>query len=335
MVNAGEATLESVLAILEIEGCIEVAGDVIKDGHLVGCPKQADRPCRWCELAVVTPAVSEIVARWSDACRLTEEGNADLAWMVAAWSISRATVDWNSTTLRPEADLLVAQLATALRRSQTRLYGRILEEATQGGELVTVVTRVAAIRATAALAFDHERWGHYVSPELMNAVRKGSSGLSFPAFFEMTRFCSSKCVCAPGLRLDSDGRLAERLVTSASTADLDQRSNTCEPGSFEELTFEALRSEVINLVDACAEEIVNSTQRVIIVPSVSSSSYSEKTLLVRWANTSIDWTRTFLDLTDAPCWRVSEADGTWQVPWFVAADLEISRREGAISLLAS
>ena len=88
-------------------------------------------------------------------------------------------------------------------------------------------------------------------------------------------------------------------------------------------------------MDACAEEIVNSTQRVTIVPPVSSSSYSQKTLLVRWANTSIDWTRTFLDLTDAPCWRVSEADGTWQVPWFVAADLEISRREGAISLLAS
>ena len=40
MVNAGEATLESVLAILEIEDCIEVAGDVIKDGHLVGVPSR-------------------------------------------------------------------------------------------------------------------------------------------------------------------------------------------------------------------------------------------------------------------------------------------------------
>jgi hypothetical protein len=269
---------------------------------------------------VVTDDVAKLIAVLEDADVILSTPPSGLLWAIAAWSIVEAPTAINDAGVRPEALEVVLSLCDEVRRKQNLVELALQNESKVNGCIQLCAMRVAALTAVAPVVGSPERWMKNLDEPARNIVMELRKRV---AVNRLQQLCAYECEKLLAIAMPT-------LRTAPELSTLNERChkmhnrvfNDLPKGSFEELTLGAMLTDVTRDIHAVAEEIAATSGTISITFPQKSVEYPQILRRNLWAKCDIDWVRTFIDISGAPCWQFSErVNEILTVPWYVMAAL--------------
>src|SRR5665213_2191445 len=324
-------SLGDLIGRIDEPGIVAEAHRVIEGGHLLCCTSRGSLPCGWCDWAVVTQRSVDLISRIDDTRRLLKESPSALWWALAAWSLQEplpSTVLASEDVVRPEVDLILRGLDRALLASQAELAAMLASASGADGELVKCCSRAAAIASLILLESETWSWSRFVPADIR---ARSEAAFRRVEAARLGRICTAeieKLVGGPPFSFETE-HVAESLAKRR------QRTRNyifedIERGSINELNLESSLRGLVEQVHSVASAIEAVPGTVSIRVAADTIHMSKLVRRTVWSTCSIDWVKTFIDTTGAPCWSGREP-GSLTVPWFVAAAIEAGRTSERLS----
>jgi hypothetical protein len=319
-VTARSITLGHVLE--RIEGCRanSTVTAAQRCGHLPTCHHGRSLPCHWCDWAVVTNDVTHMMALLEDADVLLASPPSDLRWALAAWLVGTAPTALQSTTVRPEVlDILDALRGEVISR-QDSLLSRIEAGSQTGGALEQAAVHHAALLSVVAITSDPSRLARYLPGSLRRRVVSLNERVDAGRMYLL---CASE---SPDLPCNYQPRIrtAPELDAMVTFRERQRRRILQEhqKGSLKELALAARLTCLTQEFHALANDIESIAGSVRVRFSEDIVYFPPSLRRTMWAQCGIDWVRTFIDISGAPCWYTTTmGSDEFIVPWFVGAVL--------------
>jgi hypothetical protein len=322
-------TLGDVLDRIETRNGHESHRSVLRNGHLSECVHGGAVPCQWCDWAVVTDEVSALVDIIEDAHLVLDSPITGLTWALAAWSITELPSTVTGGDVREDAREIISALSDKVQRKQNQIFSVLRRESSPGGRIDSSVRRMAALGSIPSIAREPGRWVHHLSRPVQLTIADLSEQVDID---RLQLFCAFECEQL------LDETLCLRTVPELTGLGA-RRQKTLEDifddvtkGSFQELAIAALMIDLTRTINDLADAIEKSSGMVAITFPPAITPYPKQLRRTLWAQCSIDWVHTFLDISGCAC-RHSNGQSPrvgLRAPWFVVAALAGSNHFGQI-----
>ena len=158
------STLERVFRCLDPDAKADIEVHLFREGHLASCPRRGEVPCWWCDSALLTPRVLELISQIEDLVSLATWSESSFPWLVVTWAVLEARIDSSGDGMRSESLELFDQLAGVFDHLSKRLSDRVNVESSSKGKLTEVCLKAAGLRVAAALLEREGEWSPFIGP---------------------------------------------------------------------------------------------------------------------------------------------------------------------------
>jgi hypothetical protein len=301
----------------------------LRRGHLPTCPHNREPPCHWCDWAVITDDVTRLISILEDAELILSTPPSGLLWALVAWSIAEAPTTIKHAGVRPEALEIVLSLCDEVREKQSLVRSALQRESNHGGRIESCAKRIAALSSVAPIVKSPDKWARFLDEPALTVVtdlrRRVEVGrLQILCTYECEQLLTTEVPIV---------RTVPELSAFRERQNKMQKSvfNDLPKGSFEELALGAMLTDLTEAIHVAADAIAATSGTLFITFSEEAVAYPKMLRRNLWAQCSIDWIRTFIDISGAPCWQFSDhVREILSVPWFAAAALAWNTEAGPI-----
>lgn len=289
--------------------------------HLRDCPNQIDLDgsnCQWCEFALITPAIEQLVSLNSDATTLLEVSEPTVSWIAAVDKLCADVSLIRIDGLRfPSAKLLAAEILRTVHQQIARLSALVEHACRPDGPIEQVCIDTSALLCVAALANGFEATAGHITPSTTASIIELCDTISPERVHTLVRplIDAQHWKGLPILQTQPEWtRLpAPMPPTGLSLRQLDG----LEPGSLEAFVLEAVLYDETQRITSIAKELASRSIKVKHTPRSSRQTLSSNARRMTWPRARIDWVQTYLDSTATCCWPTDPA-GYITMPWCVA-----------------
>ena len=325
-------TLGTLRRLIDPSKVNEVERAALAGGHLLDCPHQHDArndSCGWCDLAVVTPHVEQLVDLCHDIRALSAVAHPTVAWLAAIDTLddlaSGLTID---DLRRPSAVVVASEIQETVSQELEALTARAAHAGRLGGPIEQACIAAGGHLAIAEFATNPATWHGVVPDRISDDIAKVCMSLSPQRLHTVLRPVTERLLWEglPRLRTQPEWqRLPDPPPAHRLTA---AQLEGTDAGSLEALVLEAIiadDSEGLSDIGYEIARIDTPPVRIRRRPATRPSSSASRAMT--WRRARIDWIITFLDSTHAHCWPRT-ADDAIELPRCVAASIAFSESQG-------
>ena len=308
--------------------------------HLPECctPERSFEHCEWCQWALCTPEITQLIQIRDDLGELTHSGHGHtVAWVVASTQLLESHQALELSAIRvPSARVLAAQLLEEITDSLTPLRRQLSSAVAPDGEIAERCLHTAGVIASAAIQQPQyaellEQLPIPTQQQLRRLAASLSSELQIAAMLPMVDHLHWQGLPALCSQPEWDRRPQPGGAASLQTRQLS--GTNLNPGSLESLVVESMFNSVTEQLNEMSEQLHHAAPAVTVSRPLGSGRHSQRTRMMIYRIAKIDWHLSFVDTGLATCWnaRIEGDHMVTDLPWQVALAIEACEPHGLVS----